>query len=563
MKNQNFMNFLVLKKILTEDDVKKLRIEYSDDTYEILKHLKKKGGIDKNILGKLWGDSIGVSYVELSKTLFQPSIIKKLPQDLAKKHKMIPLYEIEGTVTIATANPMNLDAIKDAESLIGKKVSMIFSFPEEIEDSIEVQYQSKEAISGLMNNIMENAFAGSDKITPEELKAMAGDKALVEFCRAIMLLGIKEKASDIHIESQEKLVRIRFRVDGVLNDRIKLSSELISPIASCMKVMAGLDITEKRRPQDGRFSLDLSNRSIDFRFSSIPTIHGEKMVLRILGQAGKQHIPTVEQLGLSQKNIDILKKIIDTPNGVFFVTGPTGSGKTTTLFSVLQHLNEPEVNIMTAEDPVEYKLPGVNQVQINPGVELNFASILRSFLRQDPDVILIGEIRDLETAKIASQAALTGHLVLATMHTNNSLQAVTRLVEIGVEPFLVAPSIIGVMAQRLVRQICPKCKESYEPDPSEIERYFIWNGQKKVTFYKGKGCLDCNHTGYTGRVAIHEIFIMTEEIRSMVAKNVSIIEIEKKAKQSGFETLRYDGLKKVLRGLTTIDELERVTAADM
>ncbi|MBF0397904.1 MAG: type II/IV secretion system protein, partial [Desulfobacterales bacterium] len=292
---------------------------------------------------------------------------------------------------------------------------------------------------------------------------------------------------------------------------------------------------------------------------------GEKIVLRILGQIQKDEVPDLTELNFSKSNLNTLRKIIESPNGVFFVTGPTGSGKSTTLFSALKYLNKIDVNIMTAEDPVEYRLPRINQIQVNQSIGFNFASALRSFLRQDPDIILIGEIRDVETAKIAAQAALTGHFVLSTMHTNSALQAITRLVEIGVEPFLVAPSIIGVMAQRLVRKICKYCKESYRLTPQEIDNYFIVDEPEieEVLFYKGKGCSECNNIGYHGRIAIHEIFIINEKIRALISRNASVVEIENAASELNFKDMRYDGMKKVLRGMTTIDELNKIAAADL
>jgi type IV pilus assembly protein PilB len=327
-----------------------------------------------------------------------------------------------------------------------------------------------------------------------------------------------------------------------------------------IKIMAGLDIGERRRPQDGRITLKLPDRALEFRASCVPTIYGEKIVLRLLGQNEFMAVPGLENLSFSKPILDGIRQIIHSPNGVFFVTGPTGSGKTTTLYAALKALNRKDKNIMTIEDPVEYRLPGVNQVQVNPLAGVTFAVALRAFLRQDPDVILVGEIRDLETATIASQAALTGHLVLTTMHTNNALQAVTRLIQIGVEPFLVAPSIIGVMAQRLVRRLCEHCKEKYELSRAEIEEFFIWDGQP-VFFHRAKGCERCNFTGFSGRIAIHELFIIDEATRQHIARNASILDIQKYARDAGFTTMRYDGFKKVLMGLTTVDEINQVTVS--
>lgn len=557
------MESLVNASILTEDDAEKIRLKFNDDAYEVLLHLIESGTMDKEQLGRLWADTFNLSYVNLEKTLFITEVVEKLPEDFANKNKIIPIYMIDNVITAAMADPLNRNIIRQAEQLMGYPLSPVFAFPSEIEDAIEVQYQTHNSLNELISTIATNPiFNGKEKITSDQLEKIAGDQASVELARNLMLLAVKEKASDIHIDPQEDMIYVRFRVDGVLHDRIKLDKSMLPALITRLKVLASLDITERRRPQDGRVKLEMNNKSIDFRLSSMPTIYGEKIVLRALGQIISHQIPNTSELDLSAANYKIMQDVIDTPNGIFFVTGPTGSGKTTTLFSVLKYLNKPGVNVMTVEDPVEYRLPRANQVQVNSAIGFDFSKALRSFLRQDPDVILIGEIRDLETAKIASQAALTGHLVLASIHTNSALQAVTRLIEIGVEPFLVAPSIIGLMAQRLVRRICPHCKEKYQPTPEEIERYFIWDGETKVDFYRGHGCVECFHTGYSGRIAIQELFIVTEYVRSLIARGASIIDINKAAQNEGFKTMRYDGFKKVLMGLTTAEEVERVTAAD-
>ncbi len=561
--NPHFFELLVEESVITEEDAERLKEKYNNDAIEVLNHLLKSGAKDRDFLGKIWADTFNLSYVNLEKTIFVARAIEKIPEEFAREHNMIPIYMFENVVTVAMANPIDEKVRREAEILADSPISPVFSFSDEIEDAIDIQYHTKDSLNELIGKISSNSlFKSTGKITAEQMHKLAGDQANVELARSLMLMAMKEKASDIHIDPQEDIVFIRFRIDGVLHDRLKLDKTLHAPLITRLKVLSDLDITERRRPQDGRVRLEMKNKIIDFRISCMPTIYGEKIVLRALGQIIAHEIPDISELELSNENYNVIKDVVDTPNGIFFVTGPTGSGKTTTLFSVLKYLNKPGVNVMTVEDPVEYRLPRVNQVQVNSAIGFDFSKALRSFLRQDPDVILIGEIRDLETAKIASQAALTGHLVLASIHTNSALQAVTRLIEIGVEPFLVAPSIIGVMAQRLVRRICPHCKEEYELTPEEINRYFIWDGKTPVKFYRGKGCIDCFHTGYSGRIAIQEIFIINEEIRAMVAEEASILEINKAARNQGFKTMRYDGFKKVLMGLTTIDEIERVTAAD-
>ena len=562
-RNPKFIELTVSEGLLTQDDADSLLEKYSGDASEVLAHLLRGAVAPKNALGKLWGDSIGISYVELGKTIFQSEVVNRLPKQFAQKNRMIPLYQMGDVVTVAAASPTDLDLIQSARAMMGAPVSAVFALPEDIAYEIEVQYESADALNALLNQIAENALLkGISKITERQLKELSGDQSITELCRGILTLGLKDRASDIHIEPKEDVIRIRYRIDGVLQERLTLEKSLLPPLVSRFKVLGNLNITERRRPQDGRINYAILDKAIDIRMSTIPTIYGEKIVLRLLGQVQSDRCSKLTDLDFSKSVFTRLQRVIEIPNGVFFVTGPTGSGKTTTLFAVLDSINSPEVNIMTIEDPVEVRIDGVNQVQVDQASDLDFAQALRSFLRQDPDVILIGEIRDFETAKIASQAALTGHLVLATMHTNNAIQAVTRLVEIGVEPFLVAPSIIGVMAQRLVRCICPHCKEKYLLEKDEVDRYFASYDDLEVFFHRGQGCIECNHSGYLGRMGIQELFVMTERIRSMVARDASILEIERAARESGFQTMRYDGMKKVLRGLTTIEEVERVTIAE-
>ena len=561
--NQRFLSLAESKGYLSPVDSRNLLAKFNGDAFSVFLYLSDGGAAPAGELEKMWADSIGAAFVDLDKTLFQPDVVQRLPATQAQKYRMIPLYQLGGAVTLAMVDPADVSARQEAERRLETPVSPVFSTPRMIQDAIEIQYQTAGALSGVVAKIAESSLVRSTtEITEQQLKEIAQDQSVVELTKGLLLLAVRERASDIHIEPGENRIRIRFRVDGVLQERMKLEKTLLRPLISRLKIMADVDIIERRRPLDGRITLPLSQKALDFRFSTVPTIYGEKAVLRVLGQSRNKDAPDLEELDLSQGSMEKVNRITGSPNGVFFVTGPTGSGKTTTLFSILKHLNTTGVNIMTVEDPVEYRLPGLNQVQVNPDIGLDFAMALRAFLRQDPNVILIGEIRDMETAKIASQAALTGHLVLATMHTNNALQAVTRLVEIGVEPFLVAPSIIGVMAQRLVRRLCDFCKEKHVLTREEKEPYFSGNLDREAAFYRPKGCTKCGGIGYRGRLAIHEVFIMNEKIRAMVAQGVSILEIQEQARISGFRTMRYDGIKKALRGLTSLVEVERVTAAE-
>jgi type IV pilus assembly protein PilB len=562
-RNPVFIKLLLAKGIVTEDVARRLMQKYQEDAFSVLGHLVRANIAQKNLLGRLWGDSINVSYVEMNKTLFQREIVRQLPERFARSHHIILLYQFGEAITAAVTNPGDQYLLQEAERLVGRPISPVFCFPEDIEDAIEIEYQSDEALRDLSSRIVTDTVLIEDisDLTRDELQKIAGTQAVVEFAHGLLLLGVREGASDIHIEPGEEKVRVRFRIDGLLRDRSLLEKSLLPPLVSRLKILANLDIAEKRRPQDGRINLKLPRRTIDFRFSCIPTIHGEKIVLRILGLTQSRDVPELSELNLSKSILDTAIRVMDVPHGIFLVTGPTGSGKTTTLFSMLKHLNKPGINITTIEDPVEYRLPGINQVQTNPAVDLDFPSALRAYLRQDPDVILVGEIRDLETAEIACRAALTGHLVLATLHTNNAVQAVTRLTDMGIQPFIVAPSVIGVMAQRLVRRICEHCRERYALSPAEARKVLVGEG-REIFFYRGVGCVQCNHSGYSGRIAIHEIVLISDEIRSLMARGAPVGEIQQLARKSGFQTMRYDGIKKVLRGLTTIEEVERVTIAD-
>ncbi len=505
-------------------------------------------------LGKLWGDAQGVAYVSPEKTLVREDLVRKVPRALAREHRVLPIYEMNYVVTVVTDRPDNRERVHLLEPLLDRQVSLVFAFPRQIEAALEVAY----ADAGELNQLLQGGTGGAgDRPGFGRLSKLAREKAVAEFVRGLFLLALHHRASDIHVEPADEDVRIRFRQDGRLQEVLRLETEVLPALVNHLKILAEVDIAESRKPQDGRISMALGHRELDVRFSCVPTINGPKVVLRLLGQNEFAAIPDLEDLVLARSVYDDIQTILASPNGIFFITGPTGSGKTTTLFSALKRLNGDGINIMTVEDPVEYRLPGLNQVQVNPAAGVTFAGALRAFLRQDPNVILIGEIRDLETAKIAAQAALTGHLVMATMHTNNALQAVTRLIQIGVEPFLVAPSLIGVMAQRLVRRLCDHCKERYALSPEEAGRYFEGGDGSPVEFCRPVGCERCNGTGYFGRLAIHELFLIDEGTRELIAQHASILDIQRHAAERGFQTMRYDGFKKVLRGLTTPEEVDR------
>ncbi|NCC52275.1 MAG: type II/IV secretion system protein [Spartobacteria bacterium] len=559
--HDSLLDQLATLRLLETEELLAALDRAGQDEYRLMLNLVAEYPHKRTELGRLWADSLNMAYVNLETTIIDREAVARVPRGFCKQHKVIPLYQMDDVITLAAAMPNDLNLEDRLLNELGVNVSMVFSFPDEIADAIEISYQSEDALGDLMEKMHAVVTAHpEDVVTEEQLRAMAGHDFVIQFTKGIMLLAMNERASDIHIEPYVDHVRIRFRIDGVLQERLTLAKKLLPPVVSRLKILANADIAEQRLPQDGRIRLELRNRGVDMRFSVVPALHGEKVVLRILGSSGTRGVPDIDQLNFSVTVKEAIKQVSHAPNGVFFITGPTGSGKTTTLYSILKHINTVGINITTIEDPIEYTLPGANQVQVNETIHLDFANALRSFLRQDPDVILIGEIRDTASARIASQAAMTGHLVFATMHTNNALQAVSRLVDIGVEPFLVAPSLIAVMAQRLVRRICPHCKTMYKATFEEIDNSFIWDGKTDVWLYKGKGCAHCHGTGYSGRMGIHEIFIITKQVRELIAQNSSILSIEECARQAGFKSLRYDGLKKALRGLTTLAEIDRVTS---
>ena len=554
--NPRFMELAVENRIFTSEERASLSERFKGNDFALMLYLAENRPQLKALLGKLWGDSLGIAYVDPTKTMIEYELVSKLPRNFAEERCVIPIYKIENVITVAMADPANASFQREIESRMDALVSPVFALPDQIKAAIELAHMSLRALTDSLSEKLSSAASEGARIG-----RLAEAQSLAEFVRGLFLLAFKQRASDIHIEPQENDILIRLRIDGALQEYLRLPMRVFPSLSNVVKIMAGADIGERRRPQDGRITLKLPDRDLEFRFSCVPTIYGEKMVLRLLGQNQFMSVPSLEDLNFSKPILDGIRQIIESPNGVFFVTGPTGSGKTTTLYAALNALNRKDLNIMTIEDPVEYRLPGINQVQVNPQAGVTFAAALRSFLRQDPDVMLVGEIRDLETAMIASQAALTGHLVLTTLHTNNALQAVTRLIQIGVEPFLVAPSIIGVMAQRLVRRLCENCKEKYALAPEEIQKYFEWDGRTEVFFHRKKGCDECNFTGYSGRVAIHELFIIDDEMRNYIARNASILDIQKYARDAGFTTMRYDGFKKILMGLTTVEEVNQVALA--
>jgi type II secretory ATPase GspE/PulE/Tfp pilus assembly ATPase PilB-like protein len=521
--------------------------------------------IDERLLPKdeacrYWADALGAAYVDPFASVITEEAIEKFPIEVARKARCLGLYAIDGVLTVAMATPNDAELVKRLGLIAQMPVSPVFALPREIEDAISIHYSTEKNLEDTLSALDRSSIFDQPDLAGDKLANLAENNQLIQIVDEIIYYAMRERATDIHIEAHEVQSRVRFRIDGMLREVLTYSRKLHRAIVSRLKILCGLNIAETRFPQDGRFSMKVGSQTANFRFSSIPSQYGEKLVIRILALSGKKSMLSLDRMMISRSVLEPFKRLIQNPNGIVFVTGPTGSGKTTTLYAALNEINNPNVNISTIEDPIEIQLAGVTQTQVNAHIDLKFATILRALMRQDPDAILIGEIRDLETAKIATEAALTGHIVFATLHTNSAAQAIVRLIEIGVEPYMVAPSVIGVLAQRLVARICEACKESYQPAREVLARYFLDEGLTDVPLFRGRGCPACRGTGYKGRVAFHELIIITEEIRTLISEGRSAAEIQQAAAKVGFKPLRYDGLKKALLGLTTIEEIEQNTS---
>ena len=524
-----------------------------------------QAAIDEKMLSKddacrHWADSIRVAYVDPFASVITDEAIEKIPVEIAKKVKAIGLYVLNGVLTVAIGDPTDANLVKRLGQIAQMPVSPVFALPREIEDAIAIHYCTEKGLEESLNELERSSLFDNPGFAAEKLASLAADNALVQILDEIIYFAMRERASDIHIEALEAQCRIRFRIDGNLREILTYARKLHRALLSRIKILCSLNISETRFPQDGRFTMPVGSQTANFRVSTIPSAYGEKAVIRVLAMTGKKTMLTLEKMMISQTILQPFKRLIQNPNGIVFVTGPTGSGKTTTLYAAIHEINSPALNITTIEDPIEIQLAGVTQSQVNTNIDLKFATILRALMRQDPDAILVGEIRDLETAKIATEAALTGHIVFATLHTNTAPQAIVRLIEIGVEPYMVAPSVIGVLAQRLAARICEGCKEAYYPTREMLQKYFKDEGLTDVPFFRGRGCPACRQTGYKGRVAFHELVLITEEIRTLITEGRSVQEISRAAAKVGYKPLRYDGLKKVLLGLTTIDEIEQNTS---
>jgi type IV pilus assembly protein PilB len=562
---------LIKENLITADQLKQA-VEYQKKNNGRLGTcLMKLGFVRDDEITQVLSRQYGVPSINLKYYEVEPAVIKLIPQETAVRYQVVPLSRVGATLTIAMTDPTNVFAMDDIKFMTGFNVEPVVASESDINEAIQKFYgdvSSGEELNKVMKDLTADDDAAleisaeEDELDAASLERAAEEAPIIKLVNLILTDAVKRGASDIHVEPYEKELRVRLRIDGILQNVMSPPLKLKDAITSRIKIMSKLDISEKRLPQDGRIMLkymrDGKKKDLDFRVSTVPTLFGEKIVMRLLDKENLRLDMT--KLGFEQKSLTMFERQILRPYGMVLVTGPTGSGKTNTLYSSVSRLNTPETNIMTAEDPVEFQLAGVNQVQMKDQIGLNFATALRAFLRQDPNIILVGEIRDFETAEIAVKAALTGHLVLSTLHTNDAPSTISRLMNMGIEPFLVATSVNLICAQRLVRRICVGCKEVLEvPEQALLDAGYTQDELKTTTVYQGKGCTTCNNTGYKGRAGLYEVMEINDELRELILVGASAIELKKKALENGMITLRRSGLTKVALGQTTLEEVLRET----
>lgn len=527
------------------------------------KVLVETGLTNEDSIATTLASQMNIPYLNLNETTVPPEVLTTIPEGIVRSHNLLPVRLNGNRLQISMADPLDVFIIDEINYQTGYELEIAISPESQVEAAIRHYYGTSDSLQNAVDNI---AAERSAEVTLDEsfftTFDIGGEEQsvpIINLVNTIIQQAINDRASDIHIEPDEEIIRVRYRIDGILNELMKAPKTIQSELLSRLKIMAQMDISEKRLPQDGRIKVKVQNKSIDLRVSSLPTVFGEKIVIRILDKSRMQL--TLDQVGFDEDLLKLFKTLSSSPNGIFLMTGPTGSGKTSTLYAAINFIRNGQINITTVEDPVEYLIPSINQVQVRPEIGLTFARTLRSILRQDPNVILIGEIRDFETAQIAIESALTGHLVFSTLHTNDAASAITRLIEMGVEPYLVASAVIGVGGQRLVRRICSSCKTAYKPE-GEAAELLAEHGHTDASLYTGKGCLTCRKTGYSGRTAIHEIMTINDEIHGLILKSVSARDIRHSAISSGMRTMRVDGILKAVNGVTTIDEVMRLTRGE-
>jgi type IV pilus assembly protein PilB len=563
-------DLLVREKVITADQLEQALREQGTSGTRLGAALVKLGFLSDDDVTNFLSRQYGVPAINLNYFEIDPSVVKLIPYDTAKRYQILPLSRVGASLTIAMVDPTNVFAMDDIKFMTGFNIEPVVASETAILEGIEKAYNTapEEDLDSVIASMGDGEGtdielqADADEADLADLERAAEEAPIVKLVNMILTEAVKKGASDIHMEPYEKEYRVRFRVDGILQTIMNPPMKLRDAIISRIKIMAKLDISEKRLPQDGRIMLKMNlmgkRKVLDYRVSTLPTLWGEKVVMRLLDKESLRLDMT--KLGMEQESLDKFTRAIFKPYGMVLVTGPTGSGKTNTLYSSISQLNKPDTNIMTAEDPVEFQLAGVNQVQMKEQIGLNFAAALRSFLRQDPNIILVGEIRDFETAEIAIKAALTGHLVLSTLHTNGAPETISRLMNMGIEPFLVATSVHLIAAQRLIRRICSNCAEEIEiPPQALIEAGYSVAESKTVKISKGRGCTNCNNTGYKGRTGLYEVMEIDDEIRELILVGASALELKKKAIEKGMITLRRSGLIKVSQGITTLEEVARET----
>jgi type IV pilus assembly protein PilB len=568
--SQRLGDLLVKEKVITPDQLDQaLKVQKESGT-RLGSILVKLGFLSDEDVTNFLSRQYGVPAINLTFFEIDNTVVKLIPYETAKRYQILPLSRVGSSLTIAMVDPTNVFAMDDIKFMTGFNIEPVVASESSILGGIEKAYgqgDQQEDLESVMAAMGEGADvelqAEAEEMGLSELERAADEAPIVKLVNLVLTDAVKRGASDIHVEPYEKEYRVRFRIDGMLQTIMNPPSKLKDAITSRIKIMAKLDISEKRLPQDGRIMLKVNlggrKKQLDYRVSTLPTLWGEKIVMRLLDKENLRLDMT--KLGFEQESLDKFEKAILKPYGMVLVTGPTGSGKTNTLYSAISRLNQPDTNIMTAEDPVEFQLAGVNQVQMKESIGLNFAAALRSFLRQDPNIILVGEIRDFETAEIAIKASLTGHLVLSTLHTNGAPETISRLMNMGIEPFLVATSVHMIVAQRLVRRVCADCKEVVDlPVQALIEAGYTPEEAKTVKVYKGKGCGVCNNSGYKGRCGLYEVMEVDDQLRELILVGASALELKKKAIECGMITLRRSGLIKAMTGQTTLEEVARETA---
>jgi type IV pilus assembly protein PilB len=564
VQQENIGLKLLEARLITPDALQKAQLQVKTAGGSLASALIKVGAVSEEDLSRFLSELYGVPSIDLSNYVPDASIVKLIPGDVAGKFQVLPISRQGRRLTVAMANPSNIFALDDIKFITGCEVNPCVATESSIKKAIDKAYDSAATFESVMRGLDDEIEVIEDQMDDVPDVALLGEAEqapVVKLVNSLISDAVRKGSSDIHMEPYERSLRVRFRIDGTLYEMMSPPFRMKAAVTSRLKIMADLDIAERRIPQDGRIKLRILGRSIDLRVSTLPTIFGEKVVMRILDK-GNLNID-LNKLGFQERALSDFTRAISQPYGMVLVTGPTGSGKTTTLYSALSKINQPEVNIMTAEDPVEYNLEGINQVLVNESVGLTFAAALRAFLRQDPNIIMVGEIRDLETGSIAVKAALTGHLVLSTLHTNDAPSTINRMVDMGVEPFLVASSTNLIMAQRLLRRVCANCKTEVKLHAETLRELAITEDEaKKHTFMEGKGCVTCSNTGYKGRLGVYEVMPITPKVRDLILDRAPTNQIKKQAVAEGMLTLRMDGLVKLKNGITTAEEVLKETAAD-